>query len=138
MAAPPPIKQIRLEDVLKADGNLDPEKFVFVLNQFMLATANALDRGLTFDNFRSQRVVLKFRTAATVANTFPIYFKLDPTIATVGSCVVEKAVDRSTTAGTFVNGVVAQVQASSKGGEVRYISGLAADKPYEITLRVFP
>lgn len=138
MATPPPIKQIKLEDVITGDGSLDAEKFVFILNQFMLSVSNALNRGLTYDNFRSQLVTLKFRTKAAVEDTFPIYFKLDQGIQTISSATVERAIDKSTTAGQFVNGVVAQVVTSTKGGEVRFITGLDPDKFYEINLRIFP
>lgn len=139
MAALPPLKQIRIEDVLKSDGGLDAERLVTSLNQFMLGVFTALDRGLTFtENFRCQVKTLQFRTKAAVDDTFPLYFKLE-NLQSVGGTWVLRAADRSTTAGEFVTGVTAHVLATGNGNaEIRYITGLSADTPYEVSLLVLP
>jgi hypothetical protein len=137
MAALPSIKQIRVEDVLKPDGALDGERLVGILNQFMLGVYTALDRNLTFvENFRGLEKTLSFRTKAAVADTFPLYFEV-PAGTTVRGAIVIKAIDRSSAAGEFVNGVTAHVLPGGNGrAEVRYISGLDASTPYEITFQV--
>lgn len=135
MAALPPIKQVRMEDILKSDGSPDMEKLVAVLNQFMGAVHNAFNRQLTFDqNFRAQIKVLPVQTGPTVDGSFPITFALDG-ITHFRGAVVLSVRDMGSDSTSLTTGASAQVIPTGRGqAEVRYISGLDANSRYQVVL----
>lgn len=135
MASAPPIKQIRLEDVMKDDGTLDGEKLVGLLNQFMLPVANALAGGLTYsDNFRSQVVSnYPFRTKTTVEDTFPINLKLQPGI--VSPKIASKQLRNTTTDAIVSTAYDIQYSVTGKGElKIEHITNLDADTSYLLSL----
>jgi hypothetical protein len=134
VASLPPIKQIRAEDVLKSDGSLDAERFIGILNQFLLATYTALDKQLDISNLRIQEKTFEFTTVDPIEKSFPLYCDLDG-IQTVRGAIVISAMDTSTTEGTFVDGVTAHVLPTGKGqAQIKYLSGLDVKKPYRVTI----
>ena len=140
MAAPPSVKQIKLEDVLKDDGNLDGERLVGLLNQFMLAVHTALSGGLSAENFRQMTKVLPFTTAPLLEDTFKggrLSFKLENGLQSVTKAVVVKLVNKTKDSGVLEIGNTAQVVSNGNGSaEIRYITGLEPETDYEITLEV--
>jgi hypothetical protein len=138
MAALPPVKGIRLEDVLREDGNLDGERLVGLLNQFMLGVVRALSDLTIEENFRAMRKTLNITTRPSVENTFPLYFEMEKGMQSVRGCWVERVLDKTTTSGQLVTGVTAHVVPTGDGrAEVRYVSGLAPETKYEVNLVVF-
>lgn len=135
MAAPPPIKQIRVEDVVKADGTLDVERLVEQLNQFMGPVANALAGGLTFaDNFRSQDVVnFPFRTKPAVEDTFPIRLKLKAGLR--NPRVASKRLRNVDTDAPVSTAYDVQYSVTNDGHlKIEHISNLDANTAYHLSL----
>jgi hypothetical protein len=70
MAAPPSVRNLKGEDVLKSDGTLDSDKLLQLLNGFSAPVADALQGRLTFDeNFRGETKEVTF-TMPTEASTW--------------------------------------------------------------------
>jgi len=133
-----PTIDFRPEDFLDG-GKVSAQKMADAVNKVNRSLREALSRGLTQDNLRTQTVALTFTTKATVADTFPL-----PAIAlaqhmpaTPKAVRVTNRRNNASPETTFTS--ASDVDWSPTEGKklsIRYVSGLSASTNYTITLLV--
>ncbi len=141
MAALPPLQSIIAEHVTNADGTLDPQRLLFVLNQFMGAVYSALNRGIALGaNILAEVKELPlFTTAATVEATFPMYLTMSAGMPPNPKGVwVAYAKNRTNTSTLFYSPPTVDWEPVGDGRiRIKYLSGLDASTKYQVGLFVW-
>ncbi len=140
MAAFIPNRRIYTQDVIDADGAIDTERLLYVLNLFMESVYNGFDKSIDFGlNINADIKTLLFNTTTnyTATNEFSeIVFPINKRGEAVEGIIVANIVDVNNLTKVFTSPVTLSWVEDKEKLKITYITGLEDKKSYSITVLV--
>lgn len=141
MSALPPVQSLVKEHLLTADGQLDPERLLFGLNQFMGSVYAALNRGIALgENIMAEvKEISPFTTGATVESTFPLFVTMSKGMPAIPRAAWLVNPRNLTSPGTIFYSPPSATCEWVGDGRIRipFISGLEASTRYAAALFIW-